>query len=122
VDQQQIVAHAEEKVVRNRKDTTYFWFLTLFSPHPFFTPSSKRGRRGSAMRFLAIVVIAGSAAMYSIAAMTLMSGKGAPEDPNQFLPYAAGTLLIPTVLLIGGVWLWGKGGPKPPQPPVGRVG
>lgn len=60
--------------------------------------------------------------MYSIAAMLLMSGKGRPDDPNQFLPYAAGTLLIPTVLLIVGVWLWGKGGPKPPAPPPPPIG
>ena len=68
-------------------------------------------------RLAAIVVLVGSAAFYSMAGMILASGKGRPEDPNQLLPHIAGTLLIPTILLIFGVWLWGKSGQKPPTPP-----
>ena len=60
------------------------------------------------VKVAAILLFVLSGIFFASATMTVLRGRGVPEDPNQFLPYAVGAYLVPMVTLIIGVSLWNR--------------
>jgi fumarate reductase subunit D len=64
------------------------------------------------MRTGAIVCFVLAALTTVVAVANVIGGPNRPEGAENLVGYAVGSFLVPVVLLIVGLILWGKSGPK----------